>query len=219
MSEREDSIRRRAGKYCLLGANDALYLLRRLDRERDVVERERKLTQDDDVCNGSTSGYSFWADAEAESRREKPDLWDDDGIPCADASCAPAQPAPVTTTATAATNTKSCTYDESAPLTLTLPPEQPCPTCGGQMGYQRVLVPSRRRCFRCEPEPSLWREGPPPREVLFWLWRPENAPQLVKAWYDPGHLLWVNEAHGYAPWQPDWRWLPLEPPAAPEVKP
>jgi len=162
MSEREDSIRRRAGKYCLLGAEDALYLLRRLDRERDVVERVRDLAHYDiGVCSGSTfgccggtSGYVFCDNAEAESRRMKPDLWNDDENPCTGEPCAPAQPAPVTTTATAATNTKSCTYDESAPLTLTLPPEQPCPTCGGEMGYQTVLVPSRSRCFRCEPEPA-----------------------------------------------------------------
>ena len=181
MSERLDSIRRRAGKYCLLGADDALYLLRRLDRERDVTER---------MTGAWIVSRPF---AEDESRRERPDLWQDDcddgnpctGEPCAKANSAPVAPDPATTTPAPAKpcNDDGCEpatsdlcdvpahtwsgwrkSDEHSlpPLTVMLPPPPPCPTCGGQMGYVAMTVPGRPRCFRCEPEPSQWREGPPP---------------------------------------------------------
>ena len=259
MSERLDSIRRRAGKYCLLGADDALYLLRRLDRERDVVERERNLTFDDDVCNGSTSGYSFRADAEAESRREQPDLWRDAcddklakptlegegpkgdvgdvwAVNPAVRDCRPGQHAsptidtPAATVAADPATPDPCdgipahTWsgwrkgDEYSlpPLAVMLPPPPPCPTCGGQMGYVAMTVPGRPRCFRCEPEPSQWREGPPPEE-FGWVWFPDDG--VWPAQGLPGDTITTTRDDGILRWQHDWRWMPLETPAPPEVTP
>ena len=219
MRERLGRIRRMAQDWTLIISAGVRHLLRLFDREQDVVERLRNLTHDEVGrcsmgsygCCGGTSGYAFCYCAEAESRRMKPDLWADcdDGIPCTDAPCAPAEPA-------TAAITNACTYHESAPLLIPLLPESPCLTCGGRMGYQMMTVPGRLRCFHCEPEPSQWLREPE-RAGWGWLWEGEcvvDHPVCVHRYATT--TPWLSTVGA---WQPDWRWMPLETPAPPEETP
>jgi len=178
MSDRLDSIRFSSAPPT---PADMAYVFRRFDRERDVTERmtgawivSRSFAEDESrrekpdlrMTGAWIVSRSF---AEDESRREKPDLWLDDDCdgkttqPCVEGQPAPATPDPCDgISAHAWSGWRKGDEYSLPPLAVMLPPPPPCPTCGGQMGYVAMTVPGRPRCFRCEPEPSQWREGPPP---------------------------------------------------------
>ena len=208
MSDRLDSIRFSSAPPT---PADMAYVFRRFDRERDVTER---------MTGAWIVSRSF---AEDESRREKPDLWLDDDCdgkttqPCVEGQPAPATPDPCDgISAHAWSGWRKGDEYSLPPLAVMLPPPPPCPTCGGQMGYVAMTVPGRPRCFRCEPEPSQWREGPPPEE-FGWVWFPDDG--VWPAQGLPGDTITTTRDDGILRWQHDWRWMPLETPAPPEVTP